>query len=316
MIKLGVAGDSASDSYQADDNRGGTFHARTFAWTDWGVRLGRWDLGAWGTYSEPRRTDYAQNWARSAAMWDNSLGITDAVDLLGSGQITGLAAQVSGGAVTHGVLFCGANDWTARNIPSGWPPLGSQCWDDIYNGTMSDAQIVAKADRNIANMTSAVNSLQAAGVSGILLVNVNDMDPAYGSDANYPDTTKYLRCVNAIKALNVRIEALTQSKGIAYARYTEDIWASNLRDITPFGAIAYIPQWGGVPLYGDFDDDPQHLLLADHQHAGSIMQTWTANAVIHALNAKYHLGLEPIWPWLPLREVGLGVGLNGSLVRT
>lgn len=66
-IKIAVIGDSGSDEYQADDRRGGAYYTTTFNWLEQAVRNGSVDAGSWGTRSEPRRTGYAYNAARSGS---------------------------------------------------------------------------------------------------------------------------------------------------------------------------------------------------------------------------------------------------------
>src|SRR6185295_5345010 len=64
---FGVMGDSGSDEYRADDNRGGAYAATTLNWVELLVRFRGLDFGPWATWGEPRRTGYEYNWARSGA---------------------------------------------------------------------------------------------------------------------------------------------------------------------------------------------------------------------------------------------------------
>ena len=64
---IGIMGDLFYDEYQADDQRGGDFHAVTFNLVEILERTRDFNLGPWGTWGEPRRTGYEYNWARSGA---------------------------------------------------------------------------------------------------------------------------------------------------------------------------------------------------------------------------------------------------------
>ena len=83
---IGIMGDSNSDEYRADDNRGGEYAPTTLNWMEQLVLSRELNFGPWGTWGGPRRTGYEYNWARSGAT---------AHSLITSGQHTGLAQQVA-----------------------------------------------------------------------------------------------------------------------------------------------------------------------------------------------------------------------------
>ena len=58
VVKFGVIGDSNTDSFHSDDVRGGTYNATTFNPIEALISIRDFNLGTWGTYAEPRRTDY------------------------------------------------------------------------------------------------------------------------------------------------------------------------------------------------------------------------------------------------------------------
>jgi hypothetical protein len=62
---FGVMGDSGSDEYRADDNRGGAAH-RTLNWVELLVRYRGW-MPADGATGESRRPGYESSWAMSGA---------------------------------------------------------------------------------------------------------------------------------------------------------------------------------------------------------------------------------------------------------
>src|SRR5690606_31954417 len=117
-VSWGVLGDSNSDEYRGSDARG--------AGTEWEDVTRNWtellaspngaapvpthprdlDMGAWGSHGEPRRTGYAQVWARSGAE------LSDVID----DQLAGLVAQVEAGDVTHVIIQATVNEWTVAGI--------------------------------------------------------------------------------------------------------------------------------------------------------------------------------------------------------
>jgi hypothetical protein len=62
---FGVLGDSGSDEYRADDDRGGAYATTTLNWLELLVRHRSFAAGPWGTRPSPRRTGYEYNWALS-----------------------------------------------------------------------------------------------------------------------------------------------------------------------------------------------------------------------------------------------------------
>jgi lysophospholipase L1-like esterase len=115
---FGILGDSASDEYRADDNRGGAYSATTLNWMELLVKHRGLNFGPWGTWSAPRRSGYAYNWARSGAT---------SREIISGGQAAGLAAQVAAGKVSIVVVYAGANDFAIWN----------GTYAEVYNGSVS-----------------------------------------------------------------------------------------------------------------------------------------------------------------------------------
>lgn len=99
---IGVLGDSNSDEYRADDNRGGTYAATTLNWMEQLVLSRGLNFGPWGRWGGPRRSGYKYNWARSGATVRSMISF---------GQHTGLARQVANGEVSHVFMWIGSNDF-------------------------------------------------------------------------------------------------------------------------------------------------------------------------------------------------------------
>ncbi|HRN69615.1 MAG TPA: hypothetical protein PLS49_00390, partial [Candidatus Woesebacteria bacterium] len=67
LTGLGILGDSQSDEYRADDNRGANYPTTTLNWVEILVQERNINIGEWGVWQEPRRSGYAYNWARTGA---------------------------------------------------------------------------------------------------------------------------------------------------------------------------------------------------------------------------------------------------------
>ena len=154
---FGVVGDSSSDEFRADDNRGGAYAATTLNWVELLVRYRGLDAGPWATWGGSRRTGYEHNWARSGAR---------AADLISQGQAAGLAQQVAEGRIAWAVLMVGTNDF------------GPSTSRSIYNGTLSGAALTAMIDGIVASVAQAVDTVRAGGPVLLLVTNVPTTAPS------------------------------------------------------------------------------------------------------------------------------------------
>src|SRR5690606_17140271 len=104
------------------------------------------------TRSEPRRTGYEYNWARSGAR---------AADL--KSQQGGLAQQVREGKVDYVVVYIGYNDFRAGST-----------YDEIYNGSLSGSALQQKINAIIGDVRSAVAAVTDAGAK-VLVISIPDL---------------------------------------------------------------------------------------------------------------------------------------------
>ena len=180
-----IMGDSGSDEYRADDNRGGSYSASTFNWVEQLIRQRGLNVGPWGTRSEPRRTGYEFNWARSSAR---------AADVISQGQAAGVAGQVAAGRVSHALLIIGVNDFAQWN----------NTFQEIYYGSLSGAALNAKLDTMIANMRQAITTVKAAGPVTIYVATLIDRRQQF--EKTFPDPAGAAAVItDAILAINVKV---------------------------------------------------------------------------------------------------------------
>ena len=268
---IGIIGDSNSDEYRANDNRGGAYAATTLNWVEQLVLYRGLNFGEWATRSEPRRTGYAYNWARSGAT---------ASSLLSSGQHTGIAQQVAAGEVTLVFVYIGANDFLrARYL-------------EIYDGTVSGAALTNKISGVIGDITTAVDTVLAAGQVEIVVLNLFDFSiDAAGFFAAFPDPVRRQIVTDAVRSVNAGLAAMAQQRGIAVV------------DLTAVAADIFsgVDQNGFITVGGELIDtvnrgnEPHHVALNDSSgHAGTVSSGISANGLfIEPVNNSFGTSLVP-----------------------
>lgn len=270
---FGFIGDSNTDEYRADDNRGGAYAATTLNWLEQLVRYRGVNAGAWGSYGEPRRSGYAYNWSRSAAV---------ACDI--GTQANGLAGQ----GVTDVVIFVGTNDFHTWN----------QSYNAIYSGALSDTQVAAKVNSIVACITSAVDTLQAAGNPHIVLANIGDPGTSAAFIAQFPSASGRQRVTNAIIAVNSQLAAMASVRGLTIVNIY-GLPAILAPRINANGALVVDGEWIDTVNKGD---EPHHMQLGDSVgHLGTVVNGLFANLFIDALG-----GITPFTAAEILQAAGIG----------
>jgi lysophospholipase L1-like esterase len=108
-----------------------------------------------------------------------------------------LAGQALSDGVFTAVLFIGANDYDNQSAVQ------------IYQGAWSSSQIQAWVNQTIANIQTALVTVQTAGISVVLVNVVNPMiTPAWV--APYPDATGRERVETVIQSANAGLKTLAQ----------------------------------------------------------------------------------------------------------
>ena len=280
---IGIMGDSNSDEYRADDSRGENYADTTFNWMEQLVLRRGLNFGNWGTWGEPRRTGYEYNWARSGAT---------ASSLLEMGEHTGLAQQVAEGKVSYVFVWIGDNDFHSTN----------GTYEEIYNGSLSDAEVQAKVDRVVADITTAVDTVLNAGKVDMVIVTISDKGLAPQALIHFPDPAKRKRVSEAIKAANDGIEELAMTRGITVV----DINSFGKTVLTRVNRLGFLEVGNekiNVMVHGN---EPHHLQLADAGHAGTVASGLLANALfIEPMNDSYGLGIPPLTDEEILMDAGI-----------
>lgn len=281
---IAVMGDSNSDEYRADDDRGGrTYGPVTYNWVEHLAISRNLNFGEWGTRDEPRRTGYEYNWARSSANTSR---------MIHGGQHTGVARQVAEGKVSHVVIWIGGNDFH----------LTSGTYEEIYDGSVSDEQLQAKIDSIIENLTLAVDTVLAAGDVRIVVVNFLDKSLTVEAITRFPDEAGRNRVSEAIGQVNDRLAVMAAERGVVVADFNE--FARKMETRMENGYLMV----GGEPI-NTFEkgNEPNHLQLRDRPgHFGSVFSGLIANAVlVEPFNQSFGLNIEPLSDDEILRNAGL-----------
>lgn len=284
-VKFGIIGDSNSDEYRADDNRGGSFSSVTFNWAELLQRYRGFNIGAWGCRSEPRRCGYEYNWARSGQ---------NTASYVSSGQHTGLATQVGNGSVEYVFLQASENDFHTWN----------GTYEPIYNGTLSGTALQQKINGILGNLRTIVETLQSSGSVKIVVSTFNDKSIDPQIVASFPDASKRQRVTNAVNTLNQGIKSLAQEKNLGV--FDTDVFIQN----------EYLPRLNmqtGTLRVGNQNiiitqrsNDPRYLQLGDSVgHAGTVGSGLYANAIVSAFNQKFNTN----WQLFSDHEILVHAGL-------
>jgi hypothetical protein len=202
--RLGALGDSLSDEYGDQ-----SFGAYARNWVELLDEAGNAELGPTaveagqpgGTWGEPRRTGFEEDWARSGA---------DTADALAQGQHTGLAGGAARG-VTHAVLFIGNN-----NFRPGFPPAdNSYPYNAIYNGAWSQAQIEAHVAAGIADLRTLLAPSESAGLR-LVVASPFDFGATPAVKLLFPDAARRQRVTAAVALFGEHVRALAAEQGLVF----------------------------------------------------------------------------------------------------
>ncbi|MEZ4642081.1 MAG: GDSL-type esterase/lipase family protein [Chloroflexota bacterium] len=255
---IGVIGDSNSDEYRADDNRGGEYAAVTLNWIEQLAVSRGLNFGEWGTWDEPRRTGYAYNWSRSGA---------NVHTMLSDGQVDGLAAQIAAGEVAYAIIYIGTNDFSPAN--------GN--YAQIYDGSMSDEDVAWKVNRFVADVETAVSTLQAAGDVHIILGNVADPGVLPGISTLFPKEDGRQRVTDTVNALNASLANLATAHDITFV----DLQQFALDLATKIDADGYLILDGTQINMTEGGNNPIYMRLGDNRgHPGTVISGLLANALV------------------------------------
>ncbi len=269
---VAVLGDSQSDEYRADDARGGNFDANTFNWVELLAKNRTINFGKWGTWGDGRRTGYKYNWAKTGE---------NARSMIENGHHIRVAEQIKKGEVNAVVIFIGANEYAPINVDQGY--------DKIYNRELTSAQLIAKKNRIVSDIKSAIEVLQEAGDARILLVTIPDWRNSFVVSLAFPDPDGRERVSEEIAKVNQELIRMAENKGVTVLDISE-FYRS-----LPKTKDGLSVQVGNVKLERLLiNNDPRNMFLEDGVHAGTVMNGLFANAVIEKMNSSFGTQIKPL----------------------
>jgi len=308
-IALAVLGDSSSHSYQdslsfppGSADRGGTFRARTFQWTEvlarlrgnelnpgpW-VRWGQpghvaWLRGAIGLYAgrTPRKEDYLYNFASSGAPCGSLMG--GALHRLGQApQLVELMDHHPGrwrrGVV---VIRIGNNDWSAV--------LDDQARDP------KAPKVRAAAAYCVEQIADAVRLIHARHPNThILLVGVDNEMNEPGAFDKYRSAVAVANIQAAFDDFNARLRELAGTDArlgfFDLGAWFGNLWGKREPDGTPKYRAVVVGR--ELRVTNTIGDEPNNAVLAD-DHAGLVWNALWAQSLVMRLREGFGLPLTLI----------------------
>ncbi len=269
-IVLGVVGDSLSDEYLEET------YDYASNWVEILADQGIADLGQTaseagqpgGTWGEPRRTGYEQNWARAGAV---------TADLFDQEQVQGLVGQVEVNDITHIVLMIGANDFAPR----------TDVYEDLYNGWITGDDIQDDIEDNLNVATDAIDALNATGAR-LVIATLPDYGVAPYTQALYPNGVFRDRVTTVIRDVNEQLVDIVMERGIPIVDVFGMSKAVFGENTDPRSSIKI----GDVDIQlQDIDTtsgtNPTAAFVHDGMHPNTVIQAWFSHMFMYAFNLGY-----------------------------
>lgn len=270
MKGMAVIGDSQSDEYRADDNRGDNYPQSTKNWVELLEKERNVHFGPWGAWGEPRRTGYEYNWARTGAT---------ARSMIESGTHEAIAKDVREGRVNVVVIFIGAIDFA--------PYFTEDAYEDIYNGELSDPAKKSKVNRYIADIRTAVYTIKDAGDVRILLVKIPDWGNHLGVQVAFPFPDQRGEVSKVIADANTELEKLAQEEKLLTldpnAFYEELTSGKDAKIVIDGVTIERLL----------LNNNPKNFYLNDGVHTGTVVNGLLANQIIGKVNTMIDNDIKP-----------------------
>lgn len=258
-LRLGILGDSSSDEFRGDDDRGGAFASTTRNWLELLVRYRGVDAGAWGSRPLPRRQGYEFNWALSGAT---------TAEATSASAVDGLARQVANDHVSAVVVMVGANDFAIWN----------GTYERIYSGHLAGEALRRSNAAIVERIKLAVEVISSAGTPKIFVATLLDRSDLPRFTAEFPDANGRQRVSESIVEINAGLQSLADTHRIflvdQYAASQQMRTRLDARGHFVVGGIAFDPARPG--------DEPHHLQLGDDEHLGTVGSGVLANIVVDA----------------------------------
>ncbi len=269
-FSIAVMGDSISDEYRADNNRGGSYAETTLNWIEQLVKYRDLDFGTYANWGGSRRTGYEYNFSRSGATTGSALD---------AGVHTSIAALVEAGTVQYVYYELGSNDFAWYNDTFG----------QIYNGQLSGKALNAYIQKTLTNIITALDTINPSHKAKILVSLLPVLTQSPFAQVQFPDPVKIKKVTDAIIQVNDGIRLAVSERGYS------------LFDVNALAAIMFstLDAQGNIVVGGEkfsfatSGDEPHHVILSDDIHSGTVVSGMYANAWIAAANAAFGTDIQP-----------------------
>jgi hypothetical protein len=183
-------------------------------------------------------------------------------------------------------------------------------YQEIYNGKLKGAALQAKIDGIVADITTAVDTILAAGDVSMVITTIEDKGVVPDFLTVFPDPAKRQLVTAAINEANTGILAMAAARGIAVVE-TADFSNSLFGRIDENG---YLHVGGELISFNEKGNEPHHAQLDDSiGHAGTVVSGIVANSLfIEPFNRAYRLGITPLTD----REILKNAGMTPSPTNT
>lgn len=225
-------------------------------------RNGRFDLGKWGAYPDPRIAGHRHNWAfpgiktaeikKELGDWKNGWWTRELQK-----QIRNSAERV--------VIFAGGNDV-------------DDYYAAIYQGASAGRYINATRD-NLKWIVDYVRKVR--GTIPIVLVSVPHVGCTPDIQRHYPtDAVKTQRVTAALDSLNAQLALFAKQRSIGFAPEVYQLTKSLISQPLQIGTVTFISQ-------GDDDARPEYLFSGDGFHPNTAAHAKVAQSIIEAFRRRY-----------------------------
>jgi hypothetical protein len=208
-----------------------------------------------------------------------------------SGQHIGVAEQIKSGEVNTAIIYIGANDYA--------PFITEDGYNALYEGTLTDAQIIEKRNNIVADIKTAVDVLQNAGEVKIIIVAIPHWSNNFGISLIFPIPERRKHVVEAVTDTNNEIKKMAVEYGIPVIDPNEfytKITAENNGSV----------KIGNIRLERLLiNNDPKNMFLDDGIHTGTALNALFANEVIDSLNRSLGTNLSTFTPEEIIKVSGL-----------
>jgi hypothetical protein len=265
--RLAAIGDSLSDEYAEQD-----YGSYAMSWTELLVELRGIDMGPTGSWGEPRRNGYEDNWARFGHTTD---------DALATGQHTGVAGGIASRDVSHVVVYIGGNDFSAAHGP----------YADVYDGSWTEQQIDDYVDQQLANALTIVDTVNTGGAK-VLVASSFDFGSMPRTERDFPLDAGREAAAELYRRYSERLRTEVLLRDLPFLDMYElnrAIFGGHTAQIdvlTVAGVAIDLTDGGGTTVTRGF--------VRDDIHPRTVLQGVWANAFITGLNLAYGTGIVPL----------------------